>query len=147
MRLAVPEGETVAGKGIFLVVSQPSSTEDEAEFNRWYDEHHVPDSLLLPGFVRGRRFRLAKDQLLPDRATAPGFGYVTIYVIDDVDRVPDARALLPRLMGVSAQFFTDALDRDSMRAFVFEQVADIDEPTSLPGGAASLADVPASSTP
>jgi hypothetical protein len=135
----------VAGKGIFLVVSQPMSPEDDAEFNRWYDEHHVPDSLLLPGFVRARRFRLAKEQLLPERATAPGFEYVTIYELDDVDRVPDARALLPRLMGVSAQFFSEALDRDTMRAFVFEQVADIDEPTSLPEGVAFLADVPAPS--
>lgn len=131
----------VAGKGIFLVVSQPTSADDDAEFNRWYNEHHVPDSLLLPGFVRARRFRLAAEQLLPERATAPGFGYVAIYEIDDVDRVPDARALLPRLMGVSAQFFSDALDRDTLRAFIFEQVAEIDQPTVLPEGADSLADV------
>ncbi|BBY38028.1 hypothetical protein MMAN_21620 [Mycobacterium mantenii] len=137
----------MAGKGIFLVVSRPTSPEDDVEFNRWYNEHHVPDSLLLPGFVRARRFRLAKEQLLPERATAPGFEYVTIYEIDDVDLVPDARALLPRLMGVSAQFFTDALDRDTMRAFVFEQVADIDEPTVLPDGVAALADVPSPSSP
>ncbi len=133
----------MARKGIFLVVSEPVSKDDDAEFNRWYDENHVPDSLLLPGFVRARRFRLAREQLLPEKATAPGFGYVTIYEIDDVDRVPDARALLPRLMGVSAQFFSDALDRDNLRAFIFEQVADIDEPTALPDGVDSLADLPA----
>lgn len=130
-------------KGIFLVVSQPASPDQDAEFNRWYNEHHVPDSLLLPGFVRARRFRLAEEQLLPERATAPGFDYVTIYEIDDVDRIPDARALLPRLMGVSAQFFSDALDRDTMRTFIFEQVSEIDEPTPLPDGVASLAEVPA----
>lgn len=131
----------MARKGIFLVVSQPKSPDDDAEFNRWYDEHHVPDSLLLPGFVRARRFRLAKEQLLPERATAPGFGYVAIYEIDDVDRVPEARALLPRLMGLSTQFFSEALDRDVLRAFIFEQVAEIDQPTPLPEGADSLADV------
>jgi hypothetical protein len=135
----------VARKGIFLVLSQPTSPAEDAEFNRWYNENHVPDSLLLPGFVKARRFRLAAEQLLPERATAPGFDYVTIYEIDDVDRVPDARALLPRLMGVSAQFFSDALDRDTMRTFIFEQIAEIDEPTVLPDGVTSLADVPAPS--
>lgn len=136
------KGGVLARAGIFLVLSKPVSPSEDDEFNRWYDEHHIPDSLLLPGFVRARRFRLADEQLLPDRASALDFNYVTIYEIDDIDRVPDARGLLPRLMGVSAQFFSDALDRETMRAVVFEQVADIDEPTLLPGGAASLADVP-----
>jgi hypothetical protein len=132
----------VRRKGIFLVLSQPSSEEADAEFNRWYDETHVPDSLLLPGFVKARRFKLADEQLLPDRATAPGFDYVTIYEIDGIDQVPDAQALLPKLMGVSAQFVSEALDRDTLRAFVFEQIADIDEPTKLPDGVATLADAP-----
>ncbi len=46
----------MARPGIFLVLSRPTSPEQEDEFNRWYDEHHVPDALLLPGFVSGRRF-------------------------------------------------------------------------------------------
>lgn len=124
-------------KGIFLVLSHPRSTsaEDQAAYNTWYDEHHVPDSLLMPGFVKARRFKLADEQLLPDKSTAPGFDYVAIYEIDDIDRVPDARDLLPRLAEVSAEFLSPALDRDSVRAFVFEQIAEIDEPTVLPEGA------------
>jgi hypothetical protein len=132
----------MGGSGIFLVLSRPTSPEDEVEFNRWYDENHVPDSLLLPGFVKARRFRLSPEQLLPDRATDPGVAYVTIYEIDDVDRIPEARSLLPKVMGVSAQFFTTTLDRDSLRAFVFDQIADIDEATPLPDGMADLADAP-----
>ena len=133
-------------KGVFLVLSEPVSEAVDAEFNRWYDENHIPDGLLLPGIVKARRFRMAAEQLTPDMATAGGFKYVTIFEVDDVDRIPDARALLPRLREVSAQFFTDALDRDSLRAFVFEQVSEIDEPSPLPDGVESLADVPASGT-
>jgi len=125
-------------KGIFVVLSRPTSdaAEDVAAYNRWYDEHHVPDSLLLPGFVKGRRFKLAEEQLLPGKATDPGFDYVAIYEIDDLDRVPDARTLLPKLAEVSTapELFSPALDAASVRAFVFEQIADIEEPTPLADG-------------
>lgn len=131
----------MGARGVFVVLSQPASPADDVEFNRWYDENHVPDSLLLPGFVKARRFRLGRDQLLPDRAVDAGFAYLTIYEVDDVDRIPEARALLPKLMEVSAQFSTTAMDRDSLRAFVFEQIAEIEQPTPLPPGAASLAEV------
>ena len=123
-------------KGVFLVLSQPrsDSPEDVAAFNKWYDEVHTRDSLLLPGFVRARRFKLADEQLLPARATAPGFGYLALYEVDDVDQIPAARELLPGLREISAEFFSPALDPESVRAFIFEQIAEIDEPTSIPDG-------------
>jgi hypothetical protein len=128
----------VSKKGLFVVFSKPTSDDPEVveAFNEWYDNHHVPDSLLLPGFVKGRRFKLAETQLLPSKATAPGFDYVAIYELDDIDKVPDAQALLPKLAEVSTapEYFSPALDLDSVRAFIFEQIADIDEPTPLPEG-------------
>lgn len=125
-------------KGIFFVLSRPTSDspEDHAALNQWYDEHHVPDTLVLPGFVRGRRYKIAQDQMLPNRGADPDFAYVAIYEIDDIDRVADARALLPKLADVSTAtpFFSPALDRESIRAFVLEEIADIDEPTPVPDG-------------
>jgi hypothetical protein len=121
-------------KGIFLALSRPQSAEDDAAYNKWYDEHHVPDSLLMPGFVKGRRFKLATEQLLPHRATDPGFEYVTIYELDDIDRVPDAREMLPKLAEISAEWRSPGLDNDSVRAFIFELISDIDEPTAVPEG-------------
>ncbi len=125
-------------KGLFVVFSKPTSDEPEvvAAYDKWYDEHHIPDSLLLPGFVRGRRYKLAETQLLPGKATAPGFDYVTIYELEDVDRVPDAQALLPKLAEVTTapEYFSPALDLDSVKAFIFEELSDIDEPTPLPEG-------------
>jgi hypothetical protein len=90
----------------------------------------------MPGFVRGRRYKLAEHQLLPSKATAPGFDYVAIYEIDDIDRVPEARALLPKLAEVSTapEYFSPALDLDSVKAFIFEEIADITKPTPLPDG-------------
>lgn len=55
-RVAVPD----AGDGPFdqmLVLTNPTAGM-ESEFNRWYDEVHVPDILQkIGGFVAGRRFR------------------------------------------------------------------------------------------
>jgi len=123
-------------KGIFLVLSRPRSEapEDVAAYNEWYDEHHTRDSLLLPGFVKARRYKLADEQLLPGKATDPGFEYLAMYEIDDLDRVADARALMPKLAQVSTEFLSPALDGPSVRAFIFEQIAEIDEPTVLPEG-------------
>jgi hypothetical protein len=121
-------------KGIFLALSRPKSPEDDAAYNKWYDEHHVPDSLLMPGFVKGRRFKLATEQLLPHRATDPGFEYVTIYELDNIDQVPEARELLPRLEEISTEWRSPGLDPDSVRAFIFEQVSEVTEPTPIPEG-------------
>jgi hypothetical protein len=123
-------------KGIFLALSRPKSPEDDAAYNKWYDEHHVPDSLLMPGFVKGRRFKLATEQLqlLPHRATEPGFEYVTIYELDDIDRMPEAREILPKLEEISGEWRSPGLDHESVRAFIFELISDIDEPTAIPEG-------------
>jgi hypothetical protein len=123
-------------KGLFVVFSRPASDDPEvvAAYNKWYDENHIPDSLLMPGFVRGRRYKLADVQLLPGKSTAEGFDYVSIYELDDIDKVPEAQALLPKLAQISVEFLSPALDSDSVRAFIFEQLSDITEPTVLPDG-------------
>lgn len=123
-------------RGIFLVLSRPrsDSPEDIAAYNKWYDESHTRDSLLLPGFVSARRFKLSEEQLLPAKAGDPGFDYLALYEIDDLDRVPDARALMPKLAQISTEFMSPALDSASVRAFIFEEIADITEPTVLPEG-------------
>jgi hypothetical protein len=125
---------TMPRKGIFLVLSRPNSPEEEEAYNTWYNEHHVPDSLLMPGFVKGRRFKLADQQLLPSKATDPGFDYVALYDIDDIDLVPQAQKLLPRLAEISAEFMSPAMDPASVRAFIFEQILETDQPTELPEG-------------
>lgn len=121
-------------KGVFVTLSRPKSEEDDAAYNKWYDEHHVPDSLLMPGFVKGRRFKLATEQLLPHRATDAGFEYLTIYELDDIDLVPEAREILPRLEQISTEWRSPGLDHESVRAFIFEQISDIDQPTVIPEG-------------
>ena len=58
-----PMGETTRGdnmdeprKGLMLVMME-IDPETEEEFNRWYDQEHLPERLSAPGFLGGRRFK------------------------------------------------------------------------------------------
>ena len=44
------------GKALLLVMMD-IAPEMEEEFNRWYDQEHVPERLSVPGFLTGRRFK------------------------------------------------------------------------------------------
>lgn len=96
---------------VVVIFSQPRSLADDAEYNRWYDHVHGPETLMLPGFTRARRFRLAADteQLTTD-VDWPHQPYLTIYDVDNVNAVPTARAAMSWFKGVSAQFASPALD-------------------------------------
>ena len=48
----IPVGSTV------LVVTMDVDPEDEAEFNKWYNEQHLPERMEIPGYVSARRFKL-----------------------------------------------------------------------------------------
>ena len=48
----MPIGHTV------LVVTMDVDPEDEAEFNKWYNEQHLPERMEIPGYVSARRFKL-----------------------------------------------------------------------------------------
>jgi hypothetical protein len=50
-----------SGKGLLLVMMDVEEGYEE-EFNRWYDEEHIPERLSCPGFLSGRRFRLLESQ-------------------------------------------------------------------------------------
>jgi len=44
-------------KFTFVVFSEPASGR-ESEFNRWYNDQHLPDVLNVPGFAAAQRFKL-----------------------------------------------------------------------------------------
>ena len=65
--------------------------DEEAEFNRWYDEEHLADLLEQPGVLSGRRFVRAQTGF-----SAPStFNYITIYQLDDTGALetPSYRAM------------------------------------------------------
>ena len=42
-------------RGLLLVMIEVEPAH-EADFNRWYNEEHVPERLSVPGFLNARRF-------------------------------------------------------------------------------------------
>jgi hypothetical protein len=57
----------------------------EADWNRWYDEVHLPDALKCPGFRRGRRYVSAGEITETVAGTREKIAkriYTTIYEID-----------------------------------------------------------------
>ncbi len=45
-----------------LVVTMEVDPEDEAEFNKWYNEQHLPERMEIPGYVSARRFKLEEGE-------------------------------------------------------------------------------------
>jgi hypothetical protein len=49
--------------GALLLNAMNAAPEGEAEFNRWYDEEHIPALAAVPGVLCARRFRAASTTL------------------------------------------------------------------------------------
>jgi hypothetical protein len=60
------------GSAVLIVTVEIDPVDDE-EFNRWYDEEHVPEKLGEPGFVAARRFKSHDKENT----------YLVIYELDD----------------------------------------------------------------
>jgi hypothetical protein len=81
-------------KSIWMVTTRCSDPSREDEFNRWYDEVHLPDLLKVPGLAAAERYRLHER--------APGFGgdsdasrptYLALYEFEPGHPPPDLDAL------------------------------------------------------
>ncbi|ADP83485.1 DUF4286 family protein [Pseudofrankia inefficax] len=72
-------------RGIMVVQSSPASPEQDAAFNKWYDEDHLPEMLAVAGFTAARRYRLRATG--PIKAPDSVQGYLAVYEVeaDDLD--------------------------------------------------------------
>lgn len=50
-----------------LIVTAEVDAEVEADWNRWYDEVHLPDALACPGVLSGHRYVTARPLAESDR--------------------------------------------------------------------------------
>ena len=68
-----------------LIVTAEVDAPAEAEWNRWYDEVHLPDALACPGVLGGRRYvsvgPIAESDRGQSRRTAKRL-YTTVYELD-----------------------------------------------------------------
>lgn len=72
-------------KAVLVAHVHPTGPEHEAEFNRWYDEVHIPQVIeRIPGIVGGSRYKYAEAQLTPQEV-APPHRYLALYEVDTDD--------------------------------------------------------------
>jgi len=76
MTSSIGEGKNQgpAAPGVLLVLNDVAS-EFEEEFNRWYQQQHVPERLAVPGFRSARRYR----------AVDSGPAYMAVYECDSIE--------------------------------------------------------------
>jgi antibiotic biosynthesis monooxygenase (ABM) superfamily enzyme len=66
-------------KGVFIVLAKVKS-EQEAAFNRWYDEDHMPKALnRFPGVISGRRYKIVDG--------GDGYNYMALYEFESQEKL------------------------------------------------------------
>lgn len=60
--------------------------EEEAEFNAWYDNSHVPNLVRIPGYASGARFQLLDHPVLDGLEMGPK--YLALYEFENLDCLP-----------------------------------------------------------
>ncbi len=68
------------------IVSAGVDPEHEAEWDRWYNESHVPNLLKIPGYVMAGRFRMLEHPALIGFNSGPK--YLAIYECESEDVLP-----------------------------------------------------------
>lgn len=98
----------MTASALLLAYVQPTSDADEPEFNRWYDEVHIPQLVdRVPGVRGARRYRVAADQFAG--APAPANSYLTVYEIDP-ENIAGTVAEINTAMSDGSLDLTTALD-------------------------------------
>lgn len=80
-----------------LIVYSNAAQGQEEEFNRWYNEVHLPDVLALPNYTSARRFKLI-DFKLDEMAPDPEHQYVAYYYLKSDDPVGALNDLRDRVL-------------------------------------------------
>jgi hypothetical protein len=104
-----------------LVVFTNPTTGNEAEFNRWYNEQHIPDVLNAAGFVCAQRFKLSDTQMGPN--IDKSHQYLALYEIETDDIKASLKDLQSRA-GTADMVMSDAIDLKGANARLFEPVAE-----------------------
>jgi hypothetical protein len=104
------------GKHILVVVTNPTSPEQEKEYNDWYTNKHLDDVLKVPGFVAAQRFRLTQDSAKP--LTGP---YLAIYEMDCKDPKAAFEGL-GKAADAGAMPMTSAIDTVNITASIYSPI-------------------------
>lgn len=102
---------------VLIVYTNPISPEREVDYNRWYDDTHLPEVLAADGFVAAARYRISDAQA--KGVAAPAHRYVAVYEVD----TDDLQGTLDTLLGsVGDLDMGDSLDLRTASALLWEEI-------------------------
>ncbi len=105
-------------KHTFLALTNPVPGKED-EYNEWYDKHHVPDVINIPGFISGQRFKLSDSQFGGEASKA--FKYLALYEIETDDIAATIKEL--RARGGTADITpSDAIDMKNVATYMFTPI-------------------------
>jgi len=107
-------------KYTFVVMSNPTTPAQEAEYNEWYNKIHIPDVLNVPGFVAAQRFKLAEAQFGDGPHT---HRYLALYEIE-TDNAQASLDELKKRIGTADMVMSDGIDMKGISVGLFKPVAE-----------------------
>ena len=103
-----------------LLVSADAASGQDEQFQRWYDEVHLPDVLAVPGFVRAQRFVAVPSV----HGESPAHRYLAVYELE-TDDLPVA---LQALRSAARQMeLSPAFERAGSTQFAFTALSPAQE--------------------
>ncbi len=96
------------GKALLVVFMEPKA-EVEKEFNKWYNQHHVPERVAVPGILNARRFELCEGE--------GALKYLAIYELADESVLQSEAYLASAATSVPMNF-----ERPKVQRLVYRQV-------------------------
>jgi hypothetical protein len=113
------QGGQAMAKYTFVVLTNATAGKED-DFNEWYNKHHIPDVLNVPGFVSGQRFRLAETQM--GGKSSESYKYLALYEIETDDLAGTLKELRAR-GGTADMVPSDAIDMKNVGSFIFTPIA------------------------
>jgi hypothetical protein len=107
-------------KYTFVVLSNPTTPGQEAEYNEWYNKVHIADVLNVPGFVAAQRFKVAEAQFADG---APSHRYLALYEIE-TDDIKGSLKELQKRIGTADMIMSDGIDMKGISAGLFKPLAE-----------------------
>ncbi|KAJ7166327.1 hypothetical protein C8R43DRAFT_190885 [Mycena crocata] len=102
--------------------------ENEDDFNKWYDEEHMELVARIPGWRRGRRFKLVESkqvvnsQIMDENPPAPK--YLAVHELENKDVERSAEILQARDTDWAQRIFKTAIRREVRRFELYESMSE-----------------------
>jgi hypothetical protein len=110
-------------RAILVVQANPSNPEREDEFNRWYNETHLPDVLRVEGYIAAQRFRVVDGVPLAEGLPPPSHRYLAVYELDTDDLEAASQRLREQVLQ-GAIGISDSLDLQSVSVSFYRPVTE-----------------------